>query len=358
VKCHEPFADHPQFALLRRWPPDQQLSAGAVAAVKTSSVASLDPSSGTWTDKTQLKFSHQEHLASLIRRWKHGTDEAILALPTQLNCADYHQPDANGQYMQPIVYEKHCRDCHPLRFSSKLDLGDVLNSNDQRHDLPHETLEIVHGVMRERLIAYARRHPDEVLTSDADSPSRLPNRTSRTPTPKQEWDWVNEEYRILASAIFRTSLPGDNVPSSNSEPSSERAVPPSNACLKCHEPGSLPVAKARRAATGFTIAPPGIPTRWLPHSRFRHDRHLKMGCVDCHQATSGNVLATTATSQASTLLGTTVKDILMPPIGTCQTCHGATGGSPVKIRTRKNCTECHQFHHVQPAKATDGRAPH
>ena len=299
MKCHEPFADHPQFAILRRWPPDQQLGASTASTVKTSSVAWLEPSSGTWTDKTQLKFSHQEHLASLLPRWKHGTDEAIPPQPTKLNCADCHEPDANGQYMQPIVYEKHCRDCHPLRFSSKLDLGNVLNSNDRRHDLPHETLEIVHGVMRERLIAYARRHPDEVLTPNGDPPSRLPNRRSSTPTPKQEWDWVNEEYRILASAIFRTSLPEGNVPSSNSELSSDPAMPPSNACLKCHEPGSLPVAEARQAAFGFTIAPPGIPTRWLPDSHFRHDRHPKMECVDCHQATSGNVVAATETSQAS-----------------------------------------------------------
>ena len=103
------------------------------------------------------------------------------------------------------------------------------------------------------------------------------------------------------------------------------------------------------------IAPPEIPTRWLPHSHFRHDRHLNMKCVDCHQGADGNVAAAT-TSSTATQLGTTVRDILMPPIEMCQTCHGASGGSLLKTRARKNCTECHQYHHVDHAKAADGRA--
>ena len=211
--------------------------------------------------------------------------------------------------------------------------------------------------MRQRLIDYARRNPDDVLTTDIDTPSRLPNRQTHPPTPKQEWDWVEEELRVLASAIFRSPTTGEPVPSDPSLATRDTAsTHPSNACLKCHYAGALSVAGDRQSVPGFAIAPPGIPTRWLPHSRFRHDRHLKMECVDCHLGSRGNAAATAASSPGETLVGTTVKDILMPPLQTCQTCHGAAGGSPRKIRARNHCTECHQYHHVNHAKAADGRA--
>ncbi len=355
VKCHEPFADHPQFSLLRHWPPDQQPNADDTAELLPWLVATFEPDSGTWADKTKLKFSHQQHLAPLLSRWKVGTDESDPAKTTQLICADCHKPDANGHYMQPIVYEKHCGDCHPLRFSSKLDLATELNSNDRSHSLPHETPEIVHSVMRERLINYARRHPVEVLTSDIETPSRLPNRQKRTPTTKEEWDWVDEELEVLASAIFRTPTSSDPLPAGTPLAGNDTSLHPSNACLKCHHSSDIAVDETRQTAPGFAIAPPEIPTRWLPHSHFRHDRHLNMKCVDCHRGADGNVAAAT-TSSTGTQLGTTVRDILMPPIEMCQTCHGASGGSLLKTRARKNCTECHQYHHVDHAKAADGRA--
>jgi hypothetical protein len=355
VKCHEPFANHPQFSLLRHWPLDEQPSTNDMAELWPSSVATFEPDSGTWADKTKLKFSHQQHLAALVPGWKDGVDEVNSLQPTQLNCADCHEPDANGHYMQPIIYEQHCQECHPLRFSSKLDLAAGPNSSDRHHSLPHETPEIVHSVMRARLIDYARRHPDEVATPDTDTPSRLPNRQTRPPSPQQEWDWVEEELKVLADAVFRTPTTGDPLPTSPSGAAADTSPHPSNACLKCHHPGGVSVAEARQAVPGFAIAPPGIPTRWLTHSRFRHDRHLKMECVDCHQGTRGIVAVTTAASPAGALVGTTVKDILMPPIEKCQTCHGATGGAPEKIRARKHCTECHQYHHVHHAKAADGR---
>jgi hypothetical protein len=355
VKCHEPFANHPQFSLLRRWPTNQQPNANDHAELLPLSVATFQPGSGTWADKAKLKFSHQQHMAALIPRWKEGMDKAKQMQPAQLTCADCHEPDANGYYMQPIVYEKHCGDCHPLRFSSKLDLAALPDSNDRSHSLPHETPEIVHGVMRDRLINYVRRHPDEVLTPDNGTPSRLPNRQRRLPTPKQEWEWVEEELQVLANAIFRTPMTGDLRPSSTSEVGNS-TLHASNACLKCHHAGDLSTVAAGQSALGFAIAPPDIPTRWLPHSRFRHDRHLKMECVGCHQGAGGSGAVA---SPAGTRLGTTVKDILMPPIETCRTCHGATGSasSSLKFRARKHCTECHQYHHVQYAKAADGRAP-
>lgn len=354
VKCHQPFETHPQFALLRNWPLDQAPGAGAEATMEQlRQVAKLQPvgdspapTSGRWVDKTALKFSHQEHLAPLVAGWKHGTDQTIPAQPTQLTCTDCHQLDANGESMRPIVYESHCRDCHPLRFSSKLERGfsskleraAAPDPHDQGHNLPHATPEIVRSVMRERLIAYARRHPEEILSPT----SRLPNRQQpRTPTPRQEWEWVEQEQRFLEDAIFRLPKP-------------DGTAHPSNACLKCHESG----AATGVTSPGFVIVPPRIPTRWMPHSQFRHDRHLEMQCVACHQATTAEPAVAPGLSATQTLGSTNVQDILMPPKETCQVCHGATSGPPeVFRRARSNCTECHQYHHIHFTKAANERAP-
>jgi len=32
----------------------------------------------------------------------------------QLQCANCHASDGRGRYMQPISYDKHCAECHPL----------------------------------------------------------------------------------------------------------------------------------------------------------------------------------------------------------------------------------------------------
>lgn len=308
VKCHAPFEDHPEFALLRSWPQNQKLSDSAKATKKQlMAIAKLEPIAGTWKDKTKLKFSHQQHLAPLQTRWNPDADESTSAQLTQLQCADCHKLDVHGETMRPIVFEKHCQDCHPLRFSNKLDVASA--PNDRGHSLPHETPEFVRGAMRQRLVDYARRHPGTVLPI-----SRLPNLTSpRTPTPKQEWDWVERQLAALEDAIFRTSA-------------TDVAAHRSNACLKCH--AAVPVSSD--AAPGFAIVPPGIPTRWMPRGQFRHDRHLNMECIQCHQAQGAK----------------TVQDILLPTQNICQSCHGATRGSlPQVRRARKHCTECHQYHH-------------
>ena len=310
VKCHQSYDHHPQFAL-----------------------------SQSREDTAALHFSHAGHLVPLDARWTSETDAAAPAVKTQLSCANCHELDDNGQFMKPIVYEKHCADCHPLRFSGKLDLAAAANKDDVRHRLPHEKPEVVQGVMRQRLIDYARRHPEEVLPPGAESSSRLPNRqTSRVVTSKQEWEWVEEELQVLNEAIFRTPNPMGNMQ-------------PSNACLKCHVAGS----ESTGGSQAFAIAPTKIPRRWMPKSRFRHDRHLKMDCVQCHRAGSDGVSAASVASSLA-IGSTTVKDILMPHLERCQTCHGVEPTSPLAVHARANCTECHDYHHDYPAKATDGRA--
>ncbi len=351
VKCHEPFQDHPQFALLRPWSLEANPTASAAARMRElGEVATLlvsdgdtEPRAGTWVDKGALKFSHEGHLAPLVAKLHRASADATSAPPTQLGCVDCHELDANGQHMQPIVYEQHCRDCHPLRFSSKLDSTAAPTSSGSIQSLPHETPEIVRSVIRQRLIAAAPKYLAESSspTANSNSTSRLPNR--KASTSQQTWDWVNAELRVLENAIFGSPA-GDAATASVK-----------NACLKCHEGGvATPVSdvSATDLAT-FSIVPPQLPKRWMPHSHFRHDRHLNMSCVECHAIPGVDQEGKATAASDDALRTNSVPEILMPTVQTCQACHGATGddGEPERsVRAlrpaRKNCTECHTYHHV------------
>ncbi|MDA1049620.1 MAG: hypothetical protein O3C40_03950 [Planctomycetota bacterium] len=328
VKCHASFEKHPEFALHRAWSPDRQQTESEqmmfrdLLDIAEFGESASDGRGARWIDKTALHFNHKDHLKPLNAVWDKHSDTSSSPTTVQLQCHDCHRPDAAGSYMLPIVFEEHCMKCHPLRFSGKL--------SDQA--LPHEKPDIVHGVLRDRLMAYANEHPDELLGVAGETPSRLPNKPSR-PSPKDTWSWVEEELRRIESAVFQS----DAVTG---------PAPKNNACQKCH------LTSVNEAGFGFEIVSPKIPPRWLAHSRFDHDRHRDVACIECHHVERG------ATSRESTSLeSTSVQDILMPKLEVCQNCHGATRTLPTERYGRKNCVECHQYHHVHESNTADAKSP-
>jgi hypothetical protein len=322
VKCHVSFERHPEFAVHRAWPPDQQQSPSdemmfrELLNIAEFRGAASGDQDARWVDKTALRFNHKDHLKPLHAVWDKQTDTSSSPTTVQLECTNCHQADATGSYMRAIVFEQHCQQCHPLQFSGKL--------SDQ--PLPHENPDIVHGVLRDRLMAYVREHPEATLGSFPDTPSRLPNKPWKL-TPRDEWSWVEEELRLIETAIFQT-VPGD------------AASPKNNACQKCH------LTVDEDSAVGFQVVPPNIPARWLTHSRFDHDRHRDMTCVECHHVERG----------AKTLESVTAGDILMPKLEVCRNCHGATRTLPTERYGRKNCVECHQYHHVHESINADAQS--
>jgi predicted CXXCH cytochrome family protein len=64
--------------------------------------------------------------------------------------------------------------------------------------------------------------------------------------------------------------------------------------------------------------------RWMPHARFDHDAHRGFTCVSCH---------------SKAVSSTNAKDILLPGIAICQTCH-----APGLDRAESRCSECHTYH--------------
>lgn len=321
VKCHASFEQHPEFAVHRAWPPDQQSPSDEMMFRELLEIAEFRGSTSgdqdaRWIDKTALHFNHKDHLQPLNAVWDKQADTSASPTTVQLECSNCHQPDATGSYMRPIVFEQHCQQCHPLKFSGKL--------SDQ--PLPHETPNIVRGVLRDRLMAHVREHPEAMLDSSAETPSRLPNKPLQ-PTPKDQWTWVEEELRLIETAVFQTA-PGAGT------------SPKNNACQKCH------MTSAAESGSGFQIISPNIPTRWLAHSRFDHGRHRDLACVECHHVERG----------AKSLQSVSVQDILIPKLEVCQNCHGAARTLPTERYGRKNCVECHQYHHDHESINADAQS--
>lgn len=318
TKCHASFEKHPEFALHR--PPRSssapQSESAAMLVRHLLTIAEFrEPTDGEqsarWVDKAALQFNHAEHLKPLRPvSDSHAGDNSLAAI-VQLQCNNCHEPDSTAAYMRPIVFEEHCNSCHPLRFSGRL----------SDRPLPHENPEIVHGVLRDRLMDYARKHPDELRGSNRESTSRLPNKRP-PPSPKDEWTWVEEELRVIENAVFQSTA---------------GTSPKNNACQKCHQ------IHQNEAGNSFQIVSPQLPTRWMMHSRFDHERHREMTCVECHHLEP----------RSATLESTSTKDILMPTLEVCQNCHGATRALPKARIGRKNCVECHQYHHAHEGNTAD-----
>jgi hypothetical protein len=96
------------------------------------------------------------------------------------------------------------------------------------------------------------------------------------------------------------------------------------------------------------IVPPKIPNRWLPHSRFDHDKHKSYTCVSCHDPqTLDHVAIRTGENfdDERKLESHRTADILMPSVAVCQKCHVSRGAPEWGVKANADCVECHTYHH-------------
>lgn len=311
------FAAHPEFL------PWQEVKDERAMKARDPGVASpLVIEAGRWRDRTDLRFNHAKHLVDVGVLTALPTGESV---PHQdrrvLQCNDCHQPDAAGRYMQPINYEQHCAACHKLEFSSKLAVGGPL---------PHETPDVVFGLLRDRFMKYADEHPERVDIAPQGTP-RLPNKQV-APSAKDKWAFVDAQMQEVRSGLFNNVQQG---------------------CAYCHTLTQHDPASSH--ATGITVVPPQIPERWFTHSRFDHGRHREVSCTVCHDPQSqqrtpqGHAkygLHTQLASERSS-------DILMPKVETCLACHGHQAVSGQRLGARAHCVDCHDYH--APHAIGDGK---
>ena len=314
------------------------------------------------TDDNNFKFNHQLHM--LPGQWARGGDpkdafgpKKLLAgfegkygavdVPAdpakpdspepkvtlvQLECKSCHVPQTgdptaqSGAYMLPIVYEQHCKACHPL------DLGLIEIKDQQAAPAPeNKQLLMPHGLNKREIDEFVVGVSAK-LTGSGELPARFPD-----PVP----------VRIPGKTPSENSKTGAPNDPENAERERKRLGEWQSRiqdvlCGKCHDtdvqppPGSS--ADLFKQAVGF--APPKIPQRWLKHGQFDHRAHAAWAkCVDCHKDTEA----------PQTLMKKPLHDddkVLIPQIEKCVECHApANPHDNNKSWARFDCAECHRYHH-------------
>lgn len=187
-------------------------------------------------DPTKVSFNHAVHMnpdTALKKETLQGQLKALAGRPgiegaegaRGFACSYCHASSTpGGAAMAPILYEKHCMDCHGLK------IGDEA--------VPHEEPREIRDFLRS-LLAAKGKGGDELADEVAEA----------------------------------------EIPLYTSDPSG---------CMKCHAsdlgddfPAKPPVV-ARTGLRPGPIGDEGRPRRWMAHAFFNHDTHRTLRCVECH----------------------------------------------------------------------------
>jgi hypothetical protein len=294
--CHAHLANHTDTAR----PSDAERAFRDVAGMATHPEFALIAAAET--DGGTIAFNHRKHLPP------GGLPAADGRAARRLSCRDCHEPDDAGRSMRPIRYDRHCRDCPPLRAGVAGQAVDVplrralaaLAAAPLPHPSPGGNARSVRAALRDRYAEFAHAHPKVVdVPLDAPPARPLPGAApdAHAPTAQREWAWVAAQLARGEDALFGRKA----------------------GCLYCHQekgptpPGAPPA-----------LAAAGIRARWLPHSVFAHESHRALDCQQCHAGASQSE----HTAQ-----------VLMPGVAVCQQCH-----RPGPLSARADCNECHRYH--------------
>ena len=362
------FDQHPEFAL-RRTTPDSSLErlvelqsqppSERVSSHRALELAILFETSTSespryqWQDRSRIRFNHQFHLTEggvpipPDHPINHNRPQDEQVKKLELTCGSCHQIDDDGQYMKPILYEQNCKDCHPLSTVVKElhpqpdphwsplpqdDLHVSQNVLPEFEPLPHDKLPMIQGILRDRLTRYIQQHPEELKPGRPASLLENKERDQSVP-PKQAADWVEHQLSQLKEPALLNQV--------------QRAYPSiARLCQRCH------ILQESQPANsfGWSVLPPGIPTRWYPHSQFRHDRHQVKSlfdCTSCHYK-----IAPTPQGQNprqdphSIYYSSSAEDVLLPSVTDCQKCHGNSQDASPLGNARSDCVKCHSYHHT------------
>jgi hypothetical protein len=205
--------------------------------------------------------------------------EPIAGLPA----TSVSPPRAPGATMLPIVYERHCRACHPLTF------------DDGQAAVPHR-------LQTSGLRDFLERHYTGQLMKgkpsifDAKLPARLVPGKSPDPAMEEAMNRIRSQVAAAEKQLYQDK----------------------KTCGECHY---YEKTESRR------IVSPDVPTIWLPHASFSHLAHRAVDCSSCHPRADES---------------TEAKEILLPGIEVCKQCHAPAGRNAGGARN--NCTECHRYH--------------
>lgn len=315
------FAAHPEFAA-SRFRQDAVIAGEAEISPHHSLFSRVELQGQRLVDKTPLHFNHEAHVRDrvlLAGSQPDGTaDESHVETDARnlrwekLQCDSCHKVDAGGEYMAPVTFAQHCSRCHPLAYSERLSSGGL-------GPLSHLELSKVFVEAKGRL----RDHANKQLASPKGEPSddlpRLPSKSAPASLTAGSVDeLVNQVWPDVKDVI-------------------------TSGCAHCHVLGSKETAGGLRE---LAVVAPKIPSRWMPHSRFRHDRHEKYACISCHdpEAHQDEKVYLAGEDGDFELPSRQTADILMPSVAVCQKCHVKGSTAEWKTRASADCVECHDYH--------------
>jgi hypothetical protein len=293
------------------------------------------------------------------------------------------------RYVLPVTYEKHCAACHQITLAPLTTPSPTFAH--QNMELVRAQIASLRWQYEQMLADRAQRKMLVARQKNEPAPADPAQRVRLTELPEAKGDeaWINRELTVLLdeehlkdptlaalgleelnkalaaslSKLFEENrLKNPTLDAAGLEKLNEAlAASPTvaanelsnraelylansetNGCKKCHEvSGDVPAAwAAKRLAAKSSLdadkvellktQPTGMPAgprRWFVHSRFDHDAHRNVGCVECH-----------AQARESKL----TSDVLMPNMESCVRCHFADT-SKIKGATM-DCMSCHVFH--------------
>ncbi|MGH8494287.1 MAG: cytochrome c3 family protein [Moraxellaceae bacterium] len=238
------------------------------------------------TEKRGLKFPHDVHLDPKGVRGPQGL--------VKTTCNSCHVPDSSGLHFKPVTMKESCQSCHELRFEVAA----------PERQVPHGNVDEVMSTMREfysylAINGIVLNRPQADLPGN-DSARGIPGKSAPGALRLSGQADVERQVNIAATEIFEKTT-----------------------CFSCHN-----ITRQTRGGgkADWHVQPVLADTAWMPKARFSHAKHDMATCESCHAASSSK----------------SAKDVLMPAIKSCQTCHAGT--HPERQKISSNCGLCHGFH--------------
>jgi hypothetical protein len=305
--------------------------------------------------RSHLKFNHKIHVAEHGLPTRGESKEALEARQrlrdkgavlfdndrfVRLDCTFCHAPDSAGRYMQPVTYQRHCADCHPLwvRLEEKqfpqeepdvpegqrlIDLVRQFN----RVPAPHVRSSEVRNALAGRLIDLVRLKP--LQPAPPPEARRGPLPFFDDPRAQQRWELLRPDLKRAENVLFVLAEQRNLERGAFGDlgPEGRRGE-----CVHCHVETAESSQKRQRGEdvppeyglSSWRVRPDGSRSaeHWFSDARFDHRSHATVGCGRCHAA---------ATSEKSS-------DVLLPKMETCAQCHNT------QVGVRNDCVGCHQYH--------------
>ena len=255
---------------------------------------------------TQVSLPFSDEQSGLFFNHASHTDPAGIEGPDGaevLACADCHAKDAGGVGHQPVNQQTHCARCHVMTF----------DEGDPSAELPHARAQIVQKTIEEHFIRRALEGAFEAEPTNAPRYNPLRRRPGAKLSNEQRaeaLEWAAAKAEQKSKEVFSK-----------------------NVCGVCHE--------SNETNGQWAVQQVALQSSFLTAHRFDHGGHASMDCADCHA---------TATSDSA-------RDLLLPGIENCRSCHGDWRDDDVAPSA---CISCHGFHvsdtPMLPAQSTLSQA--